>query len=59
LVDFTTVLETQRSLLTFQDELAQSEGAVATDLIKLYKTLGGGWQSLLPPNDRQSNGETE
>ena len=48
LVDFTTVLDTQRSVLSFQDQLAQSNGAVTSDLIRLYKALGGGWNSLAP-----------
>ncbi|HSH68511.1 MAG TPA: efflux transporter outer membrane subunit [Deferrisomatales bacterium] len=43
LVDFSNVLDAQRSLLGFQDELAQSQGAVATELVRLYKALGGGW----------------
>ena len=43
LVDFNSVLEAQRSLLSFEDQLAQSEGAVTIDLISLYKSLGGGW----------------
>jgi outer membrane protein TolC len=46
LTDFNNVLDAQRSLLTFQDQLAQSNGAVITNLIKLYKALGGGWESL-------------
>jgi outer membrane protein, multidrug efflux system len=46
LTDFTGVLEAQRSLLSFQEQLAQSEGAVASNLIKLYKALGGGWECL-------------
>ncbi|MBW1975689.1 MAG: efflux transporter outer membrane subunit [Deltaproteobacteria bacterium] len=45
LVDFTTVLEAQRALQSFQDELVQSNGAVASNFIRLYKALGGGWQS--------------
>jgi len=43
LVDFTDVLDAQRTLQAFQDELAQSRGAVTADLIRLYKALGGGW----------------
>jgi multidrug efflux system outer membrane protein len=46
LTDFTDVLDTQRSLLSFQDQLAQSDGAVTSNLIRLYKALGGGWTSL-------------
>lgn len=45
---FVDVLDAQRSLLSFQDQLAQSDGAVVTNLVKLYKALGGGWESLVP-----------
>ncbi len=48
LTDFSSVLEAERSLLTFQDDLAQSEGTIISNLIKLYKALGGGWESLVP-----------
>ena len=48
LIDFQTVLDSQRSLLSFQDQLATSNGKVTSNLISLYKSLGGGWTSLLP-----------
>jgi NodT family efflux transporter outer membrane factor (OMF) lipoprotein len=44
LTDFLTVLDAQRSLYAAQDELARSQQAVTTDLIALYKALGGGWE---------------
>lgn len=43
LIDFQTVLETQRSLLSAQDNVAASRIDVATDHVRLYKALGGGW----------------
>ena len=46
LVDFSVVLDAQRSLLSFQDQLAQSDGAVTADLVSLYKALGGGWTPM-------------
>ncbi len=46
LTDFTSVLDAQRSLLSFQEQLAQSSGAVASKLVQLYKALGGGWEPL-------------
>jgi outer membrane protein, multidrug efflux system len=46
LTNFLTVLDAQRSLLTFQNQLAESRGTVVANLIKVYKTLGGGWESL-------------
>jgi NodT family efflux transporter outer membrane factor (OMF) lipoprotein len=54
LQDFLTVLDTQRALYVTQDQLVQSEQAVAADLITVYKALGGGWEAALedapPPN---------
>jgi multidrug efflux system outer membrane protein len=46
LIDFSNVLDAQRSLLSFQDQLAQSDGTVTSNLVRLYKALGGGWTSL-------------
>ncbi len=46
LTDFTTVLDAERSLLSFQDQLRQSDGTLAADVIRLYKALGGGWISM-------------
>ncbi len=45
LKDFLDVLDAQRSLLTLQNQLAQSDATITADLIRLYKALGGGWGS--------------
>lgn len=45
IVDFQAVLETQRSLLALQDQVTQSEANVTGNLVRLYKALGGGWQT--------------
>ncbi len=45
LVDFLNVLETQRSLLAVQDDLARSERTMDQNLVRLYKALGGGWEA--------------
>jgi NodT family efflux transporter outer membrane factor (OMF) lipoprotein len=58
LVDFSNVLDAQRSLLALQDELAQSDGAAASNLIRLYKALGGGWATVKPAMD-ESNHATD
>ena len=44
LIDFQVVLETQRTLLSTQDSVASTAASVATDHVRLYKALGGGWQ---------------
>jgi outer membrane protein, multidrug efflux system len=43
LIDFLALLDAQRSLLAYQDELSLSNGTVTSNLVRLYKTLGGGW----------------
>ena len=46
LIDFQTVLDAERTLLSFGDQLAQSKGQVTSNLISLYKALGGGWTTM-------------
>jgi NodT family efflux transporter outer membrane factor (OMF) lipoprotein len=46
LIDFIEVLDAQRSLLSIQDQLVTSNGEVTSNLIRLYKALGGGWTSM-------------
>jgi NodT family efflux transporter outer membrane factor (OMF) lipoprotein len=43
-VDFQTVLETQRTQLGTQDSVASASADVAADHVRLYKALGGGWR---------------
>ena len=43
LSDFNNVLDAQRSLLSYQEQLALSEGIISANLVRLYKALGGGW----------------
>jgi NodT family efflux transporter outer membrane factor (OMF) lipoprotein len=51
-VDFLNVLDAQRSLFESQDDLADSDRAVTTALVALYKALAGGWQPLHPADNR-------
>jgi outer membrane protein TolC len=41
--DFLNVLDAQRSLFASEDALIQSTGNVSTDLVAIFKALGGGW----------------
>lgn len=43
LIDFRTVLDTQRSLLSTQDSVASTQATLSADHVRLYKALGGGW----------------
>ena len=41
---FQNVLDAQRSLLSYENQLVQAEGSSLLQLITLYKALGGGWR---------------
>src|SRR6266852_1796893 len=43
LVDFLSVLDAQRDLYAIEDQLVQSQTSVTTNLVGLYRALGGGW----------------
>jgi multidrug efflux system outer membrane protein len=45
LIDFQVVLETQRAQLGTMDNVAIARADVASDQVRLYKALGGGWES--------------
>jgi NodT family efflux transporter outer membrane factor (OMF) lipoprotein len=49
-VDFTTVLTSQAALLTEQDSLASTLGAVSGSLVNVYRALGGGWETRGTPD---------
>ncbi len=43
LIDFQSVLDTERTLLSNEDSLASAREFAVQALIRLYKALGGGW----------------
>jgi outer membrane protein TolC len=45
MVDYQRVLDSQRNLVTSQENLVRVSGDIATNLIALYKALGGGWET--------------
>ena len=44
LIDFQTVLGTERTRLSAQDSVASASAELSADHVRLYKALGGGWQ---------------
>jgi NodT family efflux transporter outer membrane factor (OMF) lipoprotein len=44
LADYQRVLDSIRSLTAKQDQYAAIQGTIATNLIAMYKALGGGWE---------------
>ena len=43
-IDFLNVVATQAQLLQSENDLADSDTQIATDLVNLYRALGGGWE---------------
>jgi outer membrane protein TolC len=52
--DFLQVLIVQRDLLAAELALADSTTTVSTNLVQLYKALGGGWEADLPEKSAPS-----
>ena len=46
--DFLSVLTAEQQVLSTQQQLATSTSTVSTNLVALYKALGGGWQPFYP-----------
>jgi len=46
--DYQRVLDAQQSLFSQQQRYASSRGEVARSLIRMYSSLGGGWQKSAP-----------
>jgi multidrug efflux system outer membrane protein len=49
--EFLSVLDAQRALFVTEDALVRSTSSLSTDLIALYKALGGGWDNTSPEKD--------
>lgn len=65
LVDYQRVLDSQRNLVVSQESLVRVSGDIATNLIALYKALGGGWETRTEsdfvdkPIQKQMNDRTD
>jgi len=46
--DFRDVLDAQRTLVSLQDQQASSASNVAIAVVRLYRSLGGGWAAMPP-----------
>lgn len=59
IVDLTTVIQTQQTLFSAQDALAQARLAHAQAVIGLYQALGGGWSQDPKENTQPLPGTTQ
>ncbi len=53
LSDFLEVLTAQRTVLQAEQQLADSTTTVSTNLVQLYKALGGGWETTFAQTARR------
>lgn len=57
-VDYQRVLDSTRAIIQKEDQYAQIQGGIATNVISLYKALGGGWgirreKNLIPQDVKE------
>jgi NodT family efflux transporter outer membrane factor (OMF) lipoprotein len=52
-IDFLNVLSVQKALLDARSEAIRSSVSASTNLIKLYKALGGGWEAHFPDGGKR------
>jgi NodT family efflux transporter outer membrane factor (OMF) lipoprotein len=52
LIDFQTVLETQRTQFATQDGVARASADLGSDQVRLFKALGGGWSPTVGTQNR-------
>jgi NodT family efflux transporter outer membrane factor (OMF) lipoprotein len=57
LTDFLSVLQAQRDLFVSEAALVQSDSLVTSNLVGLYKALGGGWEIESKAPDRLPSGK--
>jgi outer membrane protein, multidrug efflux system len=61
LTEFINVIQAEQSLYNTENNLVQSTAAVSTNLVALYKALGGGWtaesteQTVAQPINSKTN----
>lgn len=50
LSDFNNVITAQQALLSLQDQFVISEGQMTSNIVQIFKALGGGWEPLAEEN---------
>ncbi|MDM8555783.1 efflux transporter outer membrane subunit [Desulfococcaceae bacterium HSG7] len=55
LIAFQTVLDAQLALFDFENQVAEAQGNAAANVVRLYKSLGGGWNPDAIATDDDKN----
>ena len=50
LTDFSNVINAQVALLSLQDQITISDGQMASNVVRIFKALGGGWAPMAEEN---------
>jgi NodT family efflux transporter outer membrane factor (OMF) lipoprotein len=56
LTDFSNVISAQVALLSLEDALVISDGQMTSNVIRIFKALGGGWEPLTEENSGGGDG---
>jgi NodT family efflux transporter outer membrane factor (OMF) lipoprotein len=59
LTDFSNVIGAQVTLLSLEDALVISDGQMTSNLIRIFKALGGGWEPLVEENSEEAPGKKQ
>lgn len=64
--DFQNVLDAERNVLSFEDQLLSSRAALVSNVVALYRAMGGGWRAsdvaespMGPSEDINMRGDTQ
>lgn len=53
LTDFSNVINAQSALLSLEEQYVVSEGEITSNIVRIFKALGGGWASLAEMEEEQ------
>ena len=56
---FLEVLDAQRTRLSAESSCAMSEAMIVTNVVRLYKALGGGWENVPPLPEGEAPGDAD
>ena len=59
IIDTINTLDAQRTRLSAESSCAMSEAMIVTNVVRLYKALGGGWENVPPLPEGEAPGDAD
>jgi len=57
LVDYLNVLDSLRTLYDLEDQVAVAQQSLVVNFVRLYRSLGGGWEGFVPALDARATSQ--